>query len=104
MSRRPKNPYLHPPDLRVLAFCHRIRSPEFRKHYLIPLREMHRAIHEYEHRHLHTDVDALFRRLVGSIPLPGVPCFTPFILTYKIPKIDVISEHRDEIFVSVLDF
>ena len=25
-------------------------------------------------------------------------------LTYKIPKIDVISEHRDEIFVSVFDF
>ena len=81
MSRRPRNPYLHPPDLRVLAFCHRIRSPEFRKHYLIPLREMRRAIHEYEHPHLHIDIDALIRRLVGSILLPIESEFTPFILT-----------------------
>ena len=81
MSRRPKNPYRQPPDLRVQAFCHRIRSPEFRKHYLIPLREMRRAIHEYEHQHLHIDIDTLFLRLVGSILLPGAPSFTPFILT-----------------------
>lgn len=26
------------------------------------------------------------------------------VLIYKIPKIDVISEHQDEIFISVLDF
>ncbi|MDO5334271.1 MAG: hypothetical protein Q4F93_09700 [bacterium] len=81
MSRRPRNPYLHPPDLRVLAFCHRIRSPEFRKHYLIPLRELRRAIHEYEHPHLHIDIDALIRRLIGSILLPIDSEFTPFILT-----------------------
>ena len=81
MSRRPRNPYFHPPDLRVLAFCHRIRSPEFRKHYLIPLAEMRRAIHEYEHTQFHTDVDTLFLRLVGSILLPLDPEFTPFILT-----------------------
>ena len=81
MSRRPKNPYRHPPDLRVLAFCHRIRSPEFRKYYLIALREMRRAIHEYEHPHLHIDIDALIRRLVGSILLPIESEFTPFILT-----------------------
>ena len=81
MSRRPCNPYFHPPDLRVLAFCHRIRSPEFRKHYLIPLAEMRRAIHEYEHPHLHIDIDALIRRLVGSILLPIDSEFTPFILT-----------------------
>ena len=81
MSRRPRNPYFHPPDLRVLAFCHRIRSPEFRKHYLIPLRELRRAIHEYEHPHLHIDIDALIRRLIGSILLPIDPEFTPFILT-----------------------
>ena len=81
MSRRPHNPYLHPPDLRVLAFCHRIRSLEFRKYYLIPLREMRRAIHDYERPQFHTDIDTIFLRLVGSILLPIDPEFTPFILT-----------------------
>ena len=81
MSRRPKNPYRHPPDIRVLAFYRRIRSPEIRQHYLYSLADIRRLIHQYEFRRFHPDIDALFRRLVGSILLPGVPCFTPFILT-----------------------
>ena len=48
---------------------------------LIPLAEMRRAIHEYEHPHLRIDIDALIRRLVGSILLPIDSEFTPFILT-----------------------
>ena len=34
----------------------------------------------------------------------SISCMEIDILNYKIPKIDVISEHRDEIFVSVFDF
>ena len=81
MSRRPRNPYFHPPDPVVGAVYRRIRSPELRKHCLYSLAEMRRAIHEYEHPHLHTDIDTLIRRLVGSILLPIDPEFTSFILT-----------------------
>ena len=81
MSRRPRNPYRHPPDLRVLAFYRRIRSPEIRQHYLYSLADIRRLIHQYEFRRFHPDIDALFRRLVGSILLPVAPDYTPFILT-----------------------
>ena len=59
----------------------RIRSPEIRKHYLYSLVDIRHLIHQYEYRRFHTDLDAIFRRLVGSILLPVAPSFTPFILT-----------------------
>ena len=80
MSRRPKNPYLHPPDIQS-AIYRTTRLPQVRKHRIYSLADIRRLIHRFEHRLLHTDLDALFRRLLGSILLPIDPEFTPFILT-----------------------
>ena len=80
MSRRPKNPYLHPPDIQS-AIYRTTRLPQMRKHRIYSLAEILRLIHLFEHPHLHTDIDTLIRRLVGSILLPIDPEFTPFILT-----------------------
>ena len=79
MSRRPKNPYLHPPDIQS-AIYRTTRLPQVWKHRIYSLADIRRLIHRFEHRLLHTDLDALFRRLVGSIQLPIDPEFTPFIL------------------------
>ncbi len=80
MSRRPRNPYLHPPDIQRAVY-RTARLPQVRKLRLYSLADIRRLIHRFEHRLLHTDLDALFRRLVGSILLPIDPEFTPFILT-----------------------
>ena len=80
MSRRPRNPYIRPPDIRR-AIYRATRLPQVRKLRFYSLTDIRRLIHLYEHRHLHTDLDAIFRRLVGSMRLPIDPEFTPFILT-----------------------
>ena len=80
MSRRPRNPYLHPPDIQRAVY-RTARLPQVRKLRLYSLADIRRLIHQFEHRCLHPHLDALIRRLVGSIQLPIDPEFTPFILT-----------------------
>lgn len=80
MSRRPRHPYSHPPDLQR-AIYRTTRIPRVRKHRLYSLADIRRLVHQFEHRYLHPDLDALIRRRIGSIQLPIDPEFTPFILT-----------------------
>ena len=80
MSRRPRNPYLHPPDIQSAVY-RTARLPQVRKLRLYSIADIRRLIHKFEHRCLHSHLDALIRRLVGSIHLPIDPEFTPFILT-----------------------